>query len=169
MNPSRSLGLVLAVHPTSKGFGWVLFEGPHSPVVWGIANAKRDRSATSMRRFEALLNQYQPAVVVLEEYSQDKSRRGNRIQELSQTMSGFARNRDIAVAVYSREVVGQQVTGDTSANRYAIAQAVCDLFGIFRLRMPNKRDLWQSEDARQCLFDAVALAMTHFAISRPKP
>ena len=168
MNRSRSLGLVLAVHPTSKGFGWVLFEGPHSPVVWGIASAKRNRNATSMRRFESLLNQYQPAVVVLEEFAQNKSRRGDRIQELSQTMSGFARNRDIAVAVYSREAVGRLVAGDKAAKRHAIAEAVCQQFGIFRLRMPKKRDLWQSEDSRQCLFDAVALAMTHFAVSRPQ-
>ena len=168
MNPTYSHGLVLAVHPTSRGFGWVLFEGPHAPVVWGIASAKRNRNATSMRRFEALLNQYQPVVVVLEEFAQDKSRRGDRIQQLAKTMSGFARNRDIDVAVYSREAVGRRVAGDRQAKRHAIAEAVCEQFGIFRLRMPNKRDLWQSEDSRQSLFDAVALAMTHFGVSRPK-
>jgi len=167
MNQSRSLGLVLAVHPTTNGFGWVLFEGPDSPVVWGIASAKDKRNATSMRRFEPLLNQYDPSVLVLEEFESGKARRGSRIQELLQTMSGFATNRDIEVAIYSREAVGLNIAGNASAKRHAVAKAVVECFPIFRPRIPRKRELWQSEDARQCLFDAAALAMTHFAITQP--
>jgi Holliday junction resolvasome RuvABC endonuclease subunit len=166
MNQSRDLSLVLAVHPTSNGFGWVLFEGPNALVVWGIASAKDKRNATSMRRFETLLNQYQPSVLVLEQFEEGKARRGGRIQDLSRTMRGFAANRNIEVLVYSREEVGLQITGDAGSKRHAVARVVVKHFPLFRRRMPREREVWQSEDTRQCLFDAAALAMTHFAISR---
>ena len=102
MSARRNPGLVVAVHPTSRGFGWVVFEGPVAPVDWGIATAKVNRSATSMRRFEALLTQYQPSVVVLEDFEGDGARRGARIQDLARSMSGLADNRDIEVVVYTR-------------------------------------------------------------------
>jgi len=53
-------GLVLAVHPTSRGFGWVLFENPLAPVDWGLATVKAKRSARCLARFEKLLNRYEP-------------------------------------------------------------------------------------------------------------
>jgi hypothetical protein len=166
MNPRRNPGLVFAVHPTSKGFGWVIFEDQNAPVGWGISSAKANRSATSMRRFQALLDQYHPSVLVLEAFKGSRTRRGPRIQDLAQTMSGFAANRDIDVVVYSRNFVSEQVAENPHATRHAIAKSVAGRIPIFRLRMPRERELWQSEDARQCLFDAAALAMTHFAVSR---
>lgn len=165
MKSARSSGLVLAVHPTTNGFGWVLFEGALAPVIWGIASTKDKRNSTAMRRYETLLNQYQPSVVVLEGFKE--ARRGARIQELAQTMSGFAANRDVEVVVYSREFVSRNLTGDARAKRHAVARTVVDALPIFRRHMPPKRELWQSEHSRQCLFDAVALAMTHYAVSQP--
>jgi Holliday junction resolvasome RuvABC endonuclease subunit len=167
MNPDGTPGLVVAVHPTSKGFGWVVFEGPLAPVDWGIATAKVKRSATSMRKFTHLLNQYHPSVVVLEQFDGEHARRGARIQDLARSMMGSAANREIEVAVYSRELVGRHVAGDIHATRHAIAQAVSKCIPILRFRLPQARALWQSEDPRQCLFDAAALAITHFAVSRP--
>lgn len=167
MSERQGLGLVVGVHPTSKGFGWVVFEGPLAPVDWGVATAKARRSATSMRRFQQLLSQYRPSVVVLEEFERDKSRRGARIQDLAHTMSALSANRDIEVAVYSRELVGELVANNPHAKRHQVAEAVCDLLPILRFRLPPKRQVWQSEDARHCLFDAAALVITHFAVSRP--
>ena len=167
MSFARSSELVLAVHPSTTGFGWVLFEGALAPVVWGIASTKDKRNSTAMRRFETLLNQYHPSVVVLETFRGENARRGARIQELAQTMSGFAANRDIEVAVYSREFVSSSVAGDARAKRHAVARAVVVALPIFRRHMPAKRQVWQSEDSRQCLFDAVALAMTHYEVTQP--
>lgn len=167
MSGQRSQGLVLAVHPTTTGFGWVVFEGALAPVVWGIASTKDKRNSTAMRRYETVLNQYHPSVVVLEAFKGENARRGARIQELAQTMSGFAANRDIEVAVYSREFVSRNIVGDARAKRHAVARAVVTVLPIFRRHMPPKREVWQSEDSRQCLFDAVALAITHYTVSQP--
>jgi len=168
MNHSKSSGLVLAIHPTSKGFGWVLFEGPLVPVDWGIASAKVNRSAKCMARFKQLLDQYQPSALILEKFDGDSSRRGERIRELAQTMRGFASNRDMDTAIYSKQEVSTVVTGDTKASRHAVARAVSERIPILEHRLPEARKLWQSEDDRQCLFDAAALGITHYAFTHPR-
>ena len=167
MNHSKPSGLVLAVHPTSKGFGWVLFEGPLVPVDWGIASAKVNRSAKSMSRFKQLLDQYQPSALILEKFDEDDSRRGERIRELAQTMRGFASNRDMDTSIYSRQEVSTVVTGNAKASRHTAARAVSERLPILQHRLPNARKLWQSEDDRQCLFDAAALGITHYAFTHP--
>ena len=75
MNVRHKQGLVLAIHPTSRGFGWVLFESPLTPVDWGLACVKVKRSDRSMARFEGLLNRYEPKVVVFEQFNERPARR----------------------------------------------------------------------------------------------
>ena len=168
MNHSKPSGLVLAIHPTSRGFGWVLFEGSLVPVDWGIASAKVNRSAQCMVRFKQLLDQYQPSALVLEKFEEDDSHRGERIRALAQTMHGFANNRNMDTPVYSREEVSITVTGNAKANRHAVARAVAVRLPILRHRLPEARKLWQSEDSRQGLFDAAALNITHYILTHPR-
>lgn len=168
MTSERSFGLVLAIHPTSRGFGWVLFEGPRAPVLWGNASAKFKRSATSMKRFAALLRLYEPSTLILEQYDGPTAHRSQRIQDLAQTMRGFAEGREIDVVLYTREVVGREVAGDPKATRHIVARATALKLPFFRRRLPHRRSSWQSEDERQSLFDALALALTHYNITRPK-
>jgi Holliday junction resolvasome RuvABC endonuclease subunit len=167
MNDRKLPGLALAVHPTSRGFGWVLFEGPIVPVDWGIASAKVNRSAQCMVRFKQLLDQYQPSALILEKFEESDSRRGERIRILGKTMRGFANNRDMDTLVYSREEVSVAVSGRTKASRHTVALAVAEQLPILRHRLPQARKLWQSEDNRQCLFDAAALGITHYTLTRP--
>jgi Holliday junction resolvasome RuvABC endonuclease subunit len=168
MSRSKAAGLVLAVHPAARGFGWALFEGEMVPVGWGVASAKGNKSAECMRRFEKLLNQYRPSALILENFAKETSRRGERIRTLAQTMRGFANNRDMDVLVYSREEVGTSVCRNTKATRYAVACAVADRLPLLRRELPRPRKYWEQKDDRQCLFDAAALGITHYTLTRPR-
>jgi Holliday junction resolvasome RuvABC endonuclease subunit len=167
MSRSKTQGLVLAIHPTSRGFGWMLFEGGIVPVNWGIASSKVNKSAQCMKRFEKLLNQYQPSAILLENFDKDTSCRGERIRTLAQTMRGFANNRDMDVLVYSREEVGTAVVHNANAKRYAVACAVAERIPILRRSLPQARKYWEQKDDRQCLFDAAALGITHYTLTDP--
>jgi hypothetical protein len=52
-----------------------------------------------------------------------------------------------------------------ASTRYEIAQVISQHIDVFSHRMPRKRKPWESEDARQSIFDAAALAMTYFAVT----
>src|SRR5665213_3222568 len=132
MKHTKIPGLVLAIHPTSRGFGWVLFEGPLVPVDWGIASAKVNRSAQCMVRFKQLLDQYQPTTLILEMFDENESQRSERIRLLAQTMRGFANNRDMDTPIYSREEVNAAVATGTKATRHAVALAVAEQLPILQ-------------------------------------
>lgn len=162
--PRGIQGLVLAVHPTARGFGWVLFENAARPVEWGLASAKASRSNRLVARFERLLDRCEPAVLVLEEF-EGHSGRAPRIQRLCKRLIRIAGARGLATSVYRRAAVQRQFAGATT--RHAVACAVADRLPDLDHRLPRKRRPWDSEDPRQSLFDAAALALTHYAVEGP--
>jgi hypothetical protein len=157
-------GAVLAVHPTSRGFGWVLFESSLSPVDWGIASAKSGRNMRLLARFERLLKRYDPAVLVLEEFEGRGTLRVDRIQSLCRSMMHLAACKGMDTPVYSRAVIRTVFASIGASSRHEIAQAIAQRIDAFGHRMPRPRKLWYAEDPRQSLFDAAALALTYFAI-----
>ncbi len=157
-------GLVLAVHPTSRGFGWVLFESPLSPVDWGIASAKHGRNARLSARFERLLKRYEPAVLVLEEF-EGRPGRVDRIQRLCRQLIHLAACKGMETPVYQRAVIRTVFASVGAGTRYEIAQVIAQQLDAFSHRMPRKRRVWENEDPQQSLFDAAALALTYFAVA----
>jgi hypothetical protein len=166
MSPSQKSGLVLAVYPVSRGFGWVLFEGPLAPVNWGIASVKRNKSAWCMTRFGKLIDLYRPKAILLEVNNSPEAGPRNRVAALAQDMRGFAANRDIDVHVYSRAEVATALLSNEHVSRGDVVEVVAELLPILRDRLPSPRRPWQSEDGRRCLFDAAALGIAHYRITR---
>lgn len=164
-SPKRSQALVLAIHPTPKGFGWVLFEGALAPVDWGIASAKSKRRSRSLARFERLMSRYEPSVVIFEEFEKRVPRRGDRIQHLCRAMIHLASCRGAETTVYNRATIRTCFASVGATTREQIAQAIALHIPEFRPRLPRKRKPWESEPDGQCLFDAAALALTYFAIN----
>ena len=169
MSSSQKSGLVLAVFPTSRGFGWILFEGPMAPVNWGIASVKNNHSAWCMMRFGKLLDLYQPKAILFEVNVATEKAKSGRVAVLGQDMRGFAASRDIEIHLYSRAEIAAALLSDENASRRAVVELVADLLPILRDRLPSPRKPWQSEDGRRCLFDAAALGIAHYRLTRPKP
>ncbi len=159
--------LVLAAHPTTRGYGWILFDGPHSPVDWGTVSAKPKRQSRLTSRFERILKRHSPDTVVLEEFDGAAGRRGERAQELSRAMLELARSASLKTAVYPRFTVQARFAGSAANTRYEIAQAVAKEIEALQPRLPNERKPWMPEAHTQSLFDAAALALTHFAKAGP--
>ncbi len=166
MNPHQKPGLFFAVHPTSHGFGWAIFEAPDAPVTWGITAAKESKNEHSMKRFQKLVERYHPSALLLEAFGEEDSARNERIRTLADTMRGYAQAHGMDVAVYDRKAVGRALLGRPAATRHEIAEAVGERFPFLLARLPQRRRLWHSERAAQCLFDAVALGLTHFALTK---
>lgn len=163
--PPALQGLVFAVHPYSRGFGWVLFEAPLAPADWGIVEAKKDRHARCLLRIEQILERYEPAILILEQFDRRPARRSARVKSLCAAIVHLAATRGVETAVYSRAVVRTCFSSVGASTRNDIAQIVALHVHAFRRHLPPPRKAWQGEDCRQCLFDAAALAMTHFAVT----
>jgi len=62
---------VLGFHPTARGFGWVVFEGPFRPIDWGLVSARKDKNATCLKRLKRLHTRFAPETLVLEAYDRE--------------------------------------------------------------------------------------------------
>lgn len=161
--PANYTGLVLAVHPTTHGFGWVLFENGANPVAWAIVCPKDDRNQQLLARFQHLLTHYEPAVLVLEAFESGESRRSERIQSLCRAILREAEAHKIERRVFERETIRAAFSRFGAMTRSEIASVIAQRVDSFAHRLPPRRRLWDGQDARQSLFDAAALAITYFS------
>ena len=155
--------LTLAIHPNSRGFGWIALSGPFSPYDWGTVGVRgRDKNVRCLRHIEKLLDQLTPETVVLEAFDARNSKRRTRIANLGHAIVALAQGRIIDVAVYTFKDV-QGVFADLGArSRYEIAEAVVRTLSLLSPYLPKRRKAWHSEGWRLSLFCAAALALTHY-------
>ncbi|MEI9931364.1 MAG: hypothetical protein WDM89_12680 [Rhizomicrobium sp.] len=103
---------------------------------------------------------------MFEEFSEHPARRVLRIQKLCHRMIEAASERGIYTPIYSRETVRECFEHSGATTRHDIALSVAEQIEVFRHRLPRKRGDFGGEDVRQSLFDAVALALTYFALNK---
>lgn len=152
---------VFGFYPTSRGFGWVLFEGPYTPIDWGLVSAGDDKNASCLRRLERLLDRFAPETLVLEASDRATTRRARRIADLCTAVRRAADDRGIETVVYSRADIRAAFAEVEARTRREIAEAVARHCEAFRHRLPKPRRPWESEDARGALFAAAAVVLTH--------
>lgn len=155
--------IVLGVHPTVRGFGWTVFQGPSAPCDWGIAYARRDKNAACLRYLRDLLERHRPEFLVLERATASGRQRYARQAQLSLGMAAVAEEFGIELLEYGREDIASVVLGKPSGTRQEIAEAVAGHVAAFSYRLPKARRAWDSVDRRLALFAAAALALTAYA------
>lgn len=152
---------VMGFHPTARGFGWVVFEGPFRPIDWGLVSARKDKNATCLKRLDALLARFAPEGLVLEAYDRESSRRARRISRLGASVRRAADARGVETVVYHRSQVREAFAESGARTRREIAETVARHLDAFRHRPPPPRKPWDSEDGREALFAAAAVVLTH--------
>jgi Holliday junction resolvasome RuvABC endonuclease subunit len=156
--------LVLAIFPTSRGLAYTFFESPLSPIDWGLKRIRQtDKNARSLEIVERLCHSLRPDTLVIEDCVLSKSRRSARVRNLYALIANFAAAENLTLACYPRKAVYTRFRQCGACTRHQIAQAIASYIPAFMHRMPPMRKLWQAEDQRLSLFDAAALALTHYA------
>ena len=160
MNQNHSKQLrVLAIAPSSRGFGFALLEQPGTLVDWGHKPVKGDKNAQSLKKLSALIKLCQPELIVLED-AMKEVRRSARIQELGEQIATLAAKESIKVKVLSRKKVRAVFFTDGEGTKQEQAELLAARFpDELGSRLPPKRKPWKSEDSRMDIFDAVALAV----------
>jgi len=160
---SAKLPLVFALHATSRGFSYVLFEGPFAPYDWGSAIAKGYRNAVCLRKLEKLLDRHHPEILLLEE-PKDVTNRSGRIVRFYKAIIALCAGRSIEVAIYRYHDVKTCFASVGAQTRQEIAEAVARQVPAFDHKLPRPRTRWQGESRRMALFCAAALVLTHYQL-----
>ena len=152
---------ILAIAPSTRGFGYAVLEGHKILVDWGVKSVNGDKNTGSIQKVEVMIAHYEPHVMVLEDTAAKGSRRSIRIQALTKRLITVAESRDIInVALFSRMQVRRVFFADGRGTKHALAEIIARRFPEeLGFRLPSKRRAWMSEDPRMDIFDAVALAL----------
>src|SRR4051812_8453905 len=67
MKNRRGIQRVLAIDPTSRGFGFAVLEGSEMLIDWGVVHQGTPRNQSLTGRFQSLMDRYLPHVVVIED------------------------------------------------------------------------------------------------------
>ena len=160
MNEER----VVALDPTSHGFGFVVLEGPTRLIDWGHAHARPCSAEKCLERVAELLSWYSPHVVITENCKTKGARRSPRVKKLLFHIRRFSEISGARVEEVSKARVQKVFSSGKPLKKHEIAQLIAAAFPELSLRLPPPRKIWMSEDERTSIFDAAALALTYFSL-----
>ena len=159
---------VLAIDPSTRGFGFAVLEGPNLLIDWGVKETKTDKNKRSLRLISELIEQYEPGVLVLEDYAGKGSRRCRRVAGLIDEISKLAEKRKVRIKEFSRADVQKVFAESGATTKQEIAVGITKRFPELAPRLPRFRKPWMSEDYRMSIFDAVALGIAFFQFQKEK-
>lgn len=160
----RTNSRILAIAPSTQGFGFAVLEGEAKLVDWGVKHVGGDKNEQAILKVAALMVYYLPAKLVVEDCSAEGCRRSKRIRTLIQETIKLAEQRRLTVVRLSREEVKRALSLDSPATKHSVAEFLARRFPEeLASRLPPKRRAWKSEDGRMDIFDAVSLALAFFS------
>ena len=151
---------ILAIEPSTKGFGYAVLEGHKLLVDWGVRSVTGNKNAGAIKKVGEMIAHYKPQVLVLEDTANEGSCRSPRIRALTKRLVALGEKRSIKVALFSRKQIRRVFFGDDRGTKHGVAEFIAERFPEeLGFRLPPKRLDWKSEDSRMPIFDAVALAL----------
>src|SRR5262249_25774450 len=116
---------VLAIYLNTRGFAFVLFEGPLAPVDWSVRELRGPRKdARCLERIVTILDRHLPDVLVLQDTSSEGTIRAQRIVRLNEAVAALAEVRGLPVHLYSREQVRKAFEGFGVTTKQGLAEII---------------------------------------------
>ncbi len=156
----KEVTTILAIDPTVRGFGYIVFDGIKSPEVWGKAEMRIQKNRRSLIKIKKLIEFHQPDAIVVEDPV--NSLRHRRTSSLIMQIEKLAVKRGIKAHKYTRSQIQDVFTQFGAVTKYEIAKTISDWFPELALKLPEKRGLGWPEDERYGIFDAASLGLTYF-------
>ena len=91
--------LVLALYPSTRGFGFAIFKGPSRLIDWGIKDVRIEKNVSCLSKIRDLIEFYEPEIVVMEDYAEKRSRRCKRIRICSRALRSLRRRKVLSTTV----------------------------------------------------------------------
>ncbi len=161
----KAVPRILAIDPSTRGFGFVVLEGATNLIDWGVKATRKDKNERGLIKVGALLRLYRPDVIVAERHSGKGSRRCHRVAQLIAAMEALAKRDGVRFCRFSRGDIRKVFASFNATTKHEIAHAIARQLPELAPHLPRYRKPWMSEDYRMAIFDAASLALT-FLYSR---
>jgi hypothetical protein len=132
MNNTTDPKRVLALDVRPRSFGYVVIEGPTLLLDWGVQSFRHGRNAVRIplaTKIAALLEDFQPAVVVTKEPPSRKKVNRTRTRKVLELVRHKAGLRGIRTRVFKRRAASKLFGGtgapDEAQDRHGLGRALC--------------------------------------------
>ena len=161
-NPER----ILALHATTRGFAYCIFDGPGQLSDWGIKHVgKGDKNQNCLHIVEHLITRFDPHSIVIEDVTEAGGRRSGRVKHLYRQIEKLANRASLETYCYPWQAAFSVFADGNPKTRHDIATMIAEILPSLKKRLPPKRKAWLPMDPRQALFDAAALGITHYGVN----
>lgn len=144
---------ILGLAATIRGFAYGLTEGPVCLVDVNIRRRPAEKADVA-KALASLLANSRPLFVA---FGATKSKRGSREQMLDDALTDICRENDVMILrITNRQL--NALTTMPNPSKWDIAREVARQFPEIAHRLPKKPALWESEDDRIGIFQAIAVA-----------
>jgi len=153
---------IVGVDPGSRGLAFVFFERG-TLLDWGT----RRRDGDELALLDQLLDRCNAEVLVLEDPDAAGSERRPRVRRLLRLMARHAAERGVTVQTVCRYEVRQAWAARGRTRKHAVAAEIGAMFPEIEPLVPRIRKVYNAEQARADIFDAVSLVLHAFLAQAP--
>lgn len=157
--------VILAIYPNARGFGYAFFENPAEVRDCGVVSILPICNKRCLARVQKFISHYEPTLVVLQDLNVTHSRKSLRVKKLIASITQYCQDKGLPVKAYSQEQIRFVFDQFKVYTKYEIAKRITEWLPQLQKKMPRFRKPWMCEDYHMGMFDAIALALTHFYIT----
>ena len=164
----RKHDTILALDPGLRDLGYAVLSGKELRAA-GVLSLRlvqpRRRIGRVHDSLMSWIRAYRPRTLVLEHIPKRPLDSLAGLPALGRRLRRLAASRSIPIATYSAKTVRRSVIGDGWAGKREVARAIAGRFPDLRIHLTHDRK-WK-ERYWQNMFDAIALALHHQAVTKP--
>jgi hypothetical protein len=158
---------VLAIDPVARGFGFVVLEEePLRLLDWGVTSCRKKGTGECVGPLNRLVVRYEPTVLVLEDPQGARASREAALVAFMATTGEVIEDGPVPVELYPRSAVRDVFIRAGARTKIQIVELLANRFPELRPRVPPRRQVWEGEDSRMSIFDALSLALAHLSVKR---
>jgi hypothetical protein len=155
---------IVGVDPGSRGLAFVFFERGML-LDWGT----RRRDGDELALLDQLLDRCNAEALVLEDPDAPRSERRPRVRCLLRLMARHAAERGVTVLTVSRFAVRYAWACHGTTRKQEVAAEIGAMFPEIEPLVPRIRKVFNAEQARADIFDAISLVLHAFPTQAPIP
>lgn len=153
--------LILSLFPYARGVGYAFLQAPQNLLDSGVITIRPISNERILARINKFVAYHNPNVVVIRKIDSIHSKKSKNVEKTIEAIMGYAKSKKLSVHRYTREQIREAFEVYGAKNKYETAQQIVNWFPLLASRAPEVRMEWMDEDYNMCMFDAVALAITH--------
>lgn len=115
---------------------------------WGVSNVAAKSTETAKSKTDFLIENYQPSLIITEKLSAHTRKSGRTIANVQAV-------EEAAIASGAQHIAVEHI--QLHANKYLEMDALAEKHPVLASWLPAKRKLWESEDRRASIWEALAL------------